>query len=128
MKIATATIGNATRTQSVGRARSRSRCGRFGCASDGGADCSGRATGVQLSGCRQRARLDTNLRAIMMPRRRRPSGRSNWWAVLAILAATNLLSAQETNGARVRAATRSYREHNEAAIVGEFARLLAVPN
>jgi acetylornithine deacetylase/succinyl-diaminopimelate desuccinylase-like protein len=47
---------------------------------------------------------------------------------LAILAATNLLSAQETNGARVRAATRAYREHNEAAIVGEFARLLAVPN
>ena len=31
-------------------------------------------------------------------------------------------------GVQARAAARTYREHNEAAIVGEFARLLAVPN
>jgi acetylornithine deacetylase/succinyl-diaminopimelate desuccinylase-like protein len=36
--------------------------------------------------------------------------------------------AQGTSGARARAAARAYREHNEAAIVGEFAGLLSIPN
>lgn len=35
---------------------------------------------------------------------------------------------QATAGARARAAARAYREHNEAAILGEFAGLLSVPN
>ena len=38
------------------------------------------------------------------------------------------LAAQESVGARARAAARTYREHNEGAIVREFAALLAVPN
>lgn len=45
-----------------------------------------------------------------------------------MLGAASALSAQREDGAKVRAATRSYREHNEAAIVAEFARLLAIPN
>lgn len=36
--------------------------------------------------------------------------------------------AQGTSGPRARAAARAYREHNEAAIVGEFAGLLSIPN
>jgi len=35
---------------------------------------------------------------------------------------------QSTIGARARSEARAYREHNEAAIVNEFATLLAVPN
>jgi acetylornithine deacetylase/succinyl-diaminopimelate desuccinylase-like protein len=38
------------------------------------------------------------------------------------------LAGQGTVGARAREAARSYREHNEGTIVGEFARLLSVPN
>jgi acetylornithine deacetylase/succinyl-diaminopimelate desuccinylase-like protein len=69
----------------------------------------------------------------MMPRKRRRRTRGPVLALRAIAAATVLLArtplvAQETVGTRARAAARSYREHNEGAIVGEFAALLAVPN
>ena len=69
----------------------------------------------------------------MMPRRRRTGTPGAVRCVRALAAATVLLAraplvAQETVGARARAAARSYREHNEGAIVREFATLLAVPN
>jgi acetylornithine deacetylase/succinyl-diaminopimelate desuccinylase-like protein len=49
---------------------------------------------------------------------------------LAVLLAppAELAVAQGDRGARARSAARSYREHNEQAIVQEFAALLAVPN
>jgi acetylornithine deacetylase/succinyl-diaminopimelate desuccinylase-like protein len=56
-------------------------------------------------------------------------GRSVLWVALAGTIVVNApLPAQGTTGARARAVARTYREHNEAAIVGEFARLLSVPN
>jgi acetylornithine deacetylase/succinyl-diaminopimelate desuccinylase-like protein len=69
----------------------------------------------------------------MMPRRRRRRTPGAVRAICAIAAATALLAraplaAQETVGTRARAAARTYREHNEGAIVREFATLLAVPN
>ena len=49
-------------------------------------------------------------------------------AVATALLARAPLVAQESVGVRARAAARTYREHNEGAIVREFATLLAVPN
>ena len=49
-------------------------------------------------------------------------------AVATVVLARAPLGAQEGVGARARAAARTYREHNEGAIVREFATLLAVPN
>ena len=47
----------------------------------------------------------------------------------AMLLVPQLVVAQSRDvGARARSAARTYREHNEAAIVGEFASLLAIPN
>src|SRR5690242_5091471 len=69
----------------------------------------------------------------MMPRRRRRGMRGPVRAIRAFAAAAIVLArtplvAQETVGARARTAARTYREHNEGAIVREFATLLAVPN
>lgn len=41
---------------------------------------------------------------------------------------TSLAAQSPSTGARARAAARDYREHNEGAILGEFAGLLALPN
>ncbi|HKW48069.1 MAG TPA: M20/M25/M40 family metallo-hydrolase [Gemmatimonadaceae bacterium] len=46
----------------------------------------------------------------------------------AVLAQQSAAAQQPPAGARVRAQARVYREHNEAAILGEFATLLAIPN
>jgi acetylornithine deacetylase/succinyl-diaminopimelate desuccinylase-like protein len=48
--------------------------------------------------------------------------------MIAILAVPLAATAQQGVGTRARAAARAYREHNEATIVADFARLLAVPN
>jgi len=50
-------------------------------------------------------------------------------ALLTIMVnAPRVIVAQTADGARARAAARAYREHNEGAILAEFATLLAVPN
>ena len=49
-------------------------------------------------------------------------------ALAAAFTAPELASPQATPGTRARAAARDYRMHNEAAILREFAALLAVPN
>ena len=65
----------------------------------------------------------------MMPRQRRTGSRERIsLLVAAALLAPCALAAQEGVGARARSAARTYREHNEGAIVREFATLLAVPN
>ena len=47
----------------------------------------------------------------------------------AVLLLSRHLAAQARDvGAHARSAARAYRERNEAAIVGEFASLLAIPN
>jgi len=64
----------------------------------------------------------------MMPLRiRRAAAKVAGLAAAAMLLVPELLSAQSA-GVRARSAARGYREHNEAAIVGEFAALLAIPN
>ena len=51
------------------------------------------------------------------------------YSVLALVGITSSAFAQRSDvGAKARAAARAYREHNEAAIVSEFAALLAVPH
>ena len=49
-------------------------------------------------------------------------------AALCLAAVETPAQQPSTPGARARAAARDYRERNEAAIVGEFASLLAIPN
>lgn len=47
---------------------------------------------------------------------------------ISLLAAAALSAQSPTTGARARAAARDYRQRHEAEILGEFARLLALPN
>ncbi|HKW11441.1 MAG TPA: hypothetical protein VJO33_13745, partial [Gemmatimonadaceae bacterium] len=61
--------------------------------------------------------------------RRALSRPSAWLAAMAVISfQTPVAAAQGDVGGRARAAARAYREHNEAAIIGEFTTLLAVPN
>jgi acetylornithine deacetylase/succinyl-diaminopimelate desuccinylase-like protein len=49
-------------------------------------------------------------------------------ASAALMMPATVIAQGTTSGTRVRAAARDYREHNETAILQEFAALLAVPN